>query len=129
MVRWSLLLLFLVSSGCKSFGTKGEIVIRNDIQDAEFNEIVVDQVVGSTGATSFKARLKPGEETGLPGVGITAFRVTREYADFSRIYGVSCPPKKSRALMKLIDIHLNRLPEGCKLAKAGELRDGIVRWK
>lgn len=59
-----------------------------------------------------------------------SFRVTRRYEDFSRVYLVECPEGMNKAvMMKLIDIHSNRLGGGCVLAKRGEIRGGSTRWE
>lgn len=107
-----------------------EIVLRNDIEDKEFNEIVVDHVVSQSGLSSKQYRLRPGEETPLLLRGITALRFSRRYRDFTRVYDVNCADERSkRVVLKLIDVHLNRLPGGCELVRRGESRRGVIEWE
>jgi len=108
----------------------GEIIIRNDIQDKEYNSFVVDEVYKNGSRQSYKKTFYPGDEEAVPFSEITGIRFVRKYADRSDIYVVSCPAKKkSKVLLKLIDIYSNRLSGGCLLRKKGTEIDGIVRWK
>ena len=103
--------------------------MRNDIQDQSYNQIVVSQVRHSGGVALQNFKLKPGDEVELPYSGITKLRVTRAYQDHSNLYEVTCPAQKEKVLIKLIDIHLNRMPGGCVLTHAGEERGGIISWR
>ena len=124
-------LAFALVCGCDR-GTRqdAEIVLRNDIEDKEFNEIVVDRIVSQSGLSAKQYRLRPGDETPLSLRGITALRFSRRYRDFTRVYEVNCADDRSkRIVLKLIDVHLNRLPGGCELVRRGESRRGIVEWE
>lgn len=121
--------LICSSVGCNSPSRSAELTVRNDIQDREFNKIVVNQIHYSRGIALNKFTLSPGDEVNLPYNKISRFQVTREYSDHSNIYEVTCPIEKKGVLIKLIDIHLNRMPAGCRLTKAGEERGGVVSWK
>ena len=128
--RTALVFLTLFLLACDESVPGGEITIRNDILDKEFNSFSIDQVKTSDGSKLFSASLVPGKEIALPYKNITDFRITRHYDKFSRVYQVSCPPHfDKRLMMKLIDIHSNRLGGGCELARYGEIRGGITKWQ
>jgi hypothetical protein len=127
--RFPLVLIIFVVVSCTSDRRTSEVTIRNDIQDENFNQIEVDQIQGASGLLPLKIKLSPGEESPLPTKLVTKFRVTREYKDFSRVYLVTCPAKKDKVLIKLIDIHLNRMPGGCLMTRVGERRSGSINWK
>jgi len=122
-------LLVLLTLGCNSSSRSAELTVRNDIQDQEYNKIIIDQIYHSGGVALSKYTLRPGEEIPLPFNKITHLQVSRQYQDHSNLYQVTCPAQKKGVLIKLIDIHLNRMPGGCLLSKAGEERNGIVHWK
>lgn len=108
----------------------GRITIRNDILDKTYNEFTIDEVIAGGGLAGFRHSLSPGQEVTLPQKHVTSLRITRRYEDFSRVYVVECPPDMHKAvLMKLIDVHSNRLGGGCVLAKRGEIRKGVTRWE
>lgn len=91
----------------------GRIIVKNDSQDRSFNTITVSGG-GALGS------LKPGEKLVLP-AGTTTFSVERRYRDYTRSYAVSCPPISGRGiLVKLIDIHVNRIAGGCKTTHASK---------
>jgi hypothetical protein len=116
------MLLCLYIGACTEKLPDGEIIIRNDIEDKEYNDIVIDQVVTTAGNVGFRKKLSPRNLIPLRFKDITSLRVSRTYQNYTRRYTVSCPAKKSQTLMKLIDIHLNRLPSGCKLEDVKEER-------
>jgi len=81
-------------------------MIKNDSQDREYNVIKI-----SAGGASHQ--LAPGEFAILP-KGVTSISFSREYKEYTRQYKVSCPGKQNKGIMiKLIDVHLNRMPGGC----------------
>jgi len=89
----------------------GRILVKNDSQDREYNMITV------SGGGSY-ASLKPGERFLLPH-GARSFSVQRRYKDYTRAYTVNCPPVGEPGIsMRLIDIHVNRMPGGCKTVEA-----------
>ena len=89
----------------------GRILVKNDSQDREYNVITV------AGGGSY-ASLKPGERFHLPH-GVRSFSVQRRYRDYTRAYTVKCPPLGEHGIsMRLIDIHVNRMPGGCKTVEA-----------
>ncbi len=90
-----------------------QIMIKNDSQDSSYNVITV------SGGGKF-ASLKPGEKLILP-AGTKNFSVERRYKDYTRSYSVTCPPIKGRGiLVKLIDIHVNRIAGGCETTNASK---------
>ena len=109
----------------------GEIKIRNDILDKEFNSFQIDHVVAKQGLTGFQKELTPGEEITLPFKDIRSLQFSRKYSDHTNIYIVSCPTEmNSRVLMKLIDVHTNRLGGGCRLTRKGHITTrGSVKWE
>ena len=118
-MRWCLALLLLLPA-CKGGSGRNGVVIRNDIQDREYNEIVVDQVKAS-GMTQAKSwRLRPQEEVLLPYPRVNGFRVSRRYQRLTRVYTVTCPGSAEGVVIKLIDIHLNRMAGGCRLIEVVE---------
>lgn len=109
----------------------GEVKIRNDILDKEFNSFRIDHVVAKQGLTGFQKELNPGEEIILPFKDIRSLQFSRKYSDHTNIYIVNCPAEmNSRVLMKLIDVHTNRLNGGCRLTKKGVITTrGLVKWE
>lgn len=107
----------------------GEVTIRNDILDKEYNEFTIDQVMTARGNSMFQRTLKPGQQVTIPAKQITSMRFVRRYKDFSRVYVVECPADGNKKItIKLIDIHINKLRGGCALTRRGELRDGFYKW-
>jgi hypothetical protein len=99
----------LLVSACLEPGPPaGQIVVKNDSQDRSYNVITVS---GSSGG---RGSIKPGERFILPR-GTKSFSVERRYRDFTRSYRVECPPLGERGIaIRLIDIHVNKIPAGCK---------------
>lgn len=124
----SVLLAGILFGSCERGAGNAEVTIRNDIQDSEYNSITIDKITGSSGSSGFSKTLNPGDEVPVPVKGLTSVRFTREYADYARVYVVRCPAKKPPIVLKLIDVHLNRLPGGCSLIRYGEARGGVTRW-
>jgi hypothetical protein len=106
--------ILLLASGCSSERPPyGQIMVKNDSQDRSYNVITV-----SGGGTY--GSLKPGEKLILP-AGTKSFSVERRYRDYTRSYTVSCPPISGKGiLVKLIDIHVNRIAGGCKTTHASK---------
>ncbi len=98
--------------GCSSdTAPPGQIKVKNDSRDREYNVISV-----SGGGAS--ASLKPDQSLVLP-KGTRSFSVERRYEKFTRYYSVSCPTLKNEGIIvKLIDIHVNRIRGGCKTTSA-----------
>ena len=122
---------FLLIAGCSEpYVEGGEIQIRNDLLDKEYNSFQIDSVVAKNGAMPFRKVLKPGEGVTLPFKGVRSLRVIRRYPDHSKVYVVQCPADFDRKVtMKLIDIHSNRLSGGCVLSKRGKQeRGGLTKW-
>ena len=91
----------------------GRILVKNDSQDREFNVI---SVLGGEGY----AILKPGERFILP-AGTRTFTAQRKYKDYTRRYTVACPPLGADGItVKMIDMHTNRMPGGCKTVSASK---------
>lgn len=125
-----LLILLLVVACSRERIRGGEVTIRNDILDKEYNVIAVDQITTLRGTSSKRLVLRPGEQQTLPFKQITGLRFTRRYKDFSRVYLVECPSNLDRRVtIKLIDVHLNRVSGGCDLVRRGEIRDGFTKWE
>lgn len=123
--------LLLVCSCKGKFVEGGQITVRNDVLDKEFNSFQVDNVVTSKGLISYRTELKPEEEVVLPFKGIRELRFKRRYSDHFKVYDVSCPKDFSEAItMKLIDVHTNRLQGGCELRRRGVMSvGGLVKWE
>ena len=108
LVKMLVVAACLIIGGCEKAPPNGRIKVKNDIQDDTYNTVAI-----SGGGASF--RLKPGESALMP-YGTTTLYWSRAYKDFTRNYTVSCPAmdeKKSGIIMKLIDVHLNRIAGGC----------------
>ena len=100
-------------SGCGEKVPDGRIRFRNDSRDSEYNVVKV-----SAGGSSYT--LHPTEATLLPR-GTRHIAVSRAYRDYTRRYEVECPGTvKSGFVIKLIDVHLNRMSGGCKTIQAGK---------
>ncbi len=108
----------------------GRVLIRNDILDKEHNSYVIDQVVTSAGLMPFRMTLKPMQKVLLPYKEIKSLRFARAYQDYTAVYEVRCPGKPDQAgfLLKLIDIHLNRMSGGCQLKRKGKTSHGKTEW-
>ncbi len=117
---------------CKSASNPDyKITIRNDILDKEFNIVEIDGIITNRGQTSIKQSLSPGSEYNIPAKEISKITLSRKYSDHTKLYEVQCPTNlKSQIVMKLIDIHLNRVSGGCKLTKKGEKSSkGLTKWE
>lgn len=91
----------------------GRILVKNDSQDREFN------VISVLGGGQYSI-LKPGERVLLP-PGTKTFTATRRYEKFTRRYTVACPPIQGDGIVvKMIDMHTNRMPAGCKTVSASK---------
>jgi hypothetical protein len=91
----------------------GQILVKNDSQDREFNVIAVY----GNGAYGV---LKPGERMLLP-PNTRSFSASRRYATFTRRYSVACPKIEGQGIViKMIDMHTNRMPAGCKTVSASK---------
>ncbi len=98
----------LISACLEPRPPAGQIVVKNDSQDKSYNVITV------TGSSGGRGSIKPGERFILPR-GTKSFSVERRYRDFTRSYRVECPPLGERGIaIRLIDIHVNKIPAGCK---------------
>jgi hypothetical protein len=116
--------------GCVEKIPGGEVTVRNDIQDREYNVLIVDQISSTNGGSSYQKSLKPGEQSVLPFKGITSIRFSRRYRNHTNVYIVNCPQKFDRRVtMKLIDVHLNKLSGGCYLSKKGRTESGFTSWE
>jgi hypothetical protein len=90
-----------------------QILVKNDSHDSSYNIITV------SGGGAYGA-LRPGEKLILP-AGTKSFSVERRYKDYTRSYSVSCPELTGRGIVvKLIDIHVNRIAGGCKTIHAAK---------
>lgn len=125
----ALLTLFFPFISCSQEEVPGgEITIRNDIMDKEYNSFIIDKVMVGEGASAFTTKIKPGEEVVLPRKGVESFRVIRKYLDHSKVYEVTCPKGfKRKITMKLIDIHMNKIEGGCTLSRKGIIQDGFTK--
>lgn len=122
--------MFLLLSACHDQVKGGEITVRNDIMDEEYNSFIVDQIKTSTGMSSHSKMLKPGQEFKIPAKRITGMRFTRRYKDHSNVYIISCPPDADRRVMiKLLDVHTNKIAGGCVLTRRGRTEAGFTRWE
>jgi|GEM_PF-2791041 hypothetical protein len=91
----------------------GQILVKNDSQDREFNVIAVY----GNGAYGV---LKPGERMLLP-PNTRSFSASRRYATYTRRYSVACPKLEGPGIViKMIDMHTNRMPAGCKTVSASK---------
>jgi len=123
--------IYLSLFACEQKIKGGEIIIRNDILDKEYNSFVIDKLVSKNGALPFKKLLQPGDVVVLPFKDIRKMRFSRRYEDHSKVYEVECPNNfDSKITLKLIDIHSNRMGGGCVLRKRGEMSPGgLVKWE
>ena len=91
----------------------GQILVKNDSQDRDFNVIAVY----GNGAYGV---LKPGERMLLP-PNTRAFSASRRYATYTRRYSVACPKIDGGGIViKMIDMHTNRMPAGCKTVSSSK---------
>ena len=106
--------LTVLSVGCLGDNVPDwRILVKNDSQDSDFNVI---SVLGN----GKYAILKPGEHVLLP-IGTRSITATRRYATYTRRYSVACPKiEGSGIVIKMIDMHTNRMPAGCKTIGASK---------
>lgn len=114
LIRVALCALPAMSVGCLGDNVPdGRILVKNDSQDSEFNVI---SVLGN----GKYAILKPGERVLLP-PGTRSITATRRYATYTRRYSVACPKIEGPGIViKMIDMHTNRMPAGCKTIGASK---------
>ncbi|MCB0343739.1 MAG: hypothetical protein KDD66_01410 [Bdellovibrionales bacterium] len=125
----ALLLLLWMCACSEDSGPPGHLLIRNDIQDKQYNEFVIDSVEVKGARSGFRRMLAPGEKVVLPQRAVTRLRFTRKYKDYSLVYIVSCPKDLTQAVtIKLIDVHTGRLQGGCSLVRKGKKVQGLTRW-
>lgn len=107
-------LIIIAMVGCtEDKAPPGRILVKNDSQDSSYNVITV------SGGGAFGS-LKPGENMVLP-TNVQTFSVERRYKDFTRSYSVQCPPfEREGIVVKLIDIHVNRIAGGCRTISASK---------
>lgn len=112
MYRFFTFAIFCTLSSCGGSSVPdGHIMVRNDSMDREFNVIEVS-------GAGRRFTLKPHQEALFP-PGTRTLHLSRRYADYTRRYTVNCPGNNKDGLfMRLIDVHLNRLPGGCKTVEA-----------
>jgi hypothetical protein len=110
---FALLVIFL-GAGCSDEAPpSGSILVKNDSQDRDFN------VISVLGGGSY-AILKPGERFVLP-AGTRTFTAQRKYKEYTRRYTVACPPITGSGItVKMIDMHTNRMPAGCRTVSASK---------
>jgi hypothetical protein len=104
------LALMSFNYGCEAAPPKKTIRVKNDTLDSEYNQIRI------TGGGVNKL-LSPGESVDLPG-GIKSFSLSRSYANYTRRYRVECPVIKNGIVIKMIDVHLNKIAGGCSTVSA-----------
>ena len=93
---------------------KHGILIKNEIQDRTYNTIRIDRVMAGESGLGVSGTLRPGQ-TLLLRRGVTGIRFSREYKEFTRTYLVECPADLTKGIViKLIDVHMNRIAGGCK---------------
>lgn len=108
-----LLLVFSVLACERDFPGVG-ITVKNDSQDREYNIVKISATVGGK---NYYASLKPGERLNIPSPAAGTIRFSRAYKDHTLSYEVHCPARSDRFLLKLIDVHLNRMAGGCTKAE------------
>ena len=109
----SYILLTLALQACEPSVPDGLIRVKNDSGDSEYN------VVEVLGGGAFYS-LKPGEAHLLPR-GTSSISFSRQYKNYTRRYQVSCPSDLTKGItIKLIDVHLNRMPGGCETTSASK---------
>lgn len=123
--------VLLASAACSEPQVPGgEITFQNDILDKEYNSFRIDEVITGAGLSGFSRTLTPGGRVTIPLKHISSLRVTRQYKDHAKVYVVECPADFDRkVVIKLIDVHTNRIKGGCVLAKKGERRSGSIQWE
>ena len=114
LTRVAVCALTVMSVGCLGDNVPdGRILVKNDSQDSEFNII---SVLGN----GKYAILKPGERVLLPPA-TRSITATRRYATYTRRYSVACPKLEGPGIViKMIDMHTNRMPAGCKTIGASK---------
>jgi hypothetical protein len=102
----------LILAGCMGESVPdGRILIKNDSRDREYNILKV-----SGGGANLT--LAPGQ-TGLLPKGTQSISFSRQYSDHVKRYRVQCPKTlKSGIVIKLINVHVNRIAGGCTTVSA-----------
>ena len=129
-MRFGLIIILAFLVACSTDDVPdGKILIRNDIQDKKYNSFVIDQVITDKGAAGIRVKLNPRQKYLIDKTGVRTLRFTRKYEGHEKVYVVSCPEIKSGIVMKLIDVHTNRIDGDCKLRKRGKKVRGVVDWE
>lgn len=114
ILSFSSFALCLVLASC--FGPDipdGRILVQNTSQDREYNIVRVS-------AKGRSYSLAPGDSTLLPR-GSTLISFSRRYEDHTKRYTVQCPRDfDDGILIKLIDVHLNKMGGGCTTVSASK---------
>ena len=116
-------LLLVTFCACGEEVKGGEITIRNDIMDDEYNSFVVDQIKTATGMKGTSKTLKPGQEFKIPAKKITGMRFTRRYKDHSKVYVIKCPADADRRVtIKMLDVHTKKVSGDCVIINTGRTK-------
>ena len=111
--------------------------IENDLlAEEDGNTLLVEKLV-TVEAPKDKVQLKilPGKTALLSRGNVTFFWVVRPFERFKLKYEIICPPHDPNAepvkeTITLRNIHENKLPGGCKVARRGHFsRFGGMKWE
>ncbi|MCB0338220.1 MAG: hypothetical protein KDD53_01385 [Bdellovibrionales bacterium] len=102
----------LLFGGCTGESVpEGRILVKNTSQDRTYNVVKV-----SAGGRSYS--LAPGQSA-LLAKGVSQITFSRRYEDHTKRYVVKCPREiGSGIVIKLIDVHTNRLRGNCETISA-----------
>lgn len=131
-MRLYLILLFLgIFIFVANQASAAEIVFRNDLDpNDKGHKIRIQDVRSRNGAINFRHTIEAGEVVTFPGKNIVHFVAIRLYDRWGKAYEVRCPAAENmRVKLKLIDIHTNRIAEGCSTVRFGKwTQAGGIRW-
>ena len=96
--------------------------MNNDLKENDdgSNLIVEDARSVESPKTKLRFDLVPGESKRITNGNVTSFILTRVFPDHKVKYDVICAPEaKGSAVITLLKIHNNELPDGCKVTRTG----------
>lgn len=110
-----------------------ELTIVNDLKEYEQNRVlnIENAISVETPKRKESFKLNPGEKKALTKGNIRSFVLTRAFPRHKIKYDILCPKNsKGKHNVNLIQIHNNKIPGKCKLARTGHRsKVGGMNWK
>ena len=128
-----IIIFFLVSGLTLNSAQAIELTIVNDIKKYEQNRILKIENAISVEApkTKINFKINPGEEKAITKGNVRSFVISRAFSRHKIKYDILCPKDiKGKHQVNLVQIHNNKIPGGCKLARTGHrAKIGGMSWE